>query len=390
MKLKTFQAAYYSKKLHKELPEIAIPTWSVEELWGKKDGEYCFRNLLVGDAKDCAALWEEWKHSGIIVQDLEYAFYVLQQNFLFSGQRHTRWALYAGLAVEPNSIFIHEDVSPAGVENTHARMLENKADLTPIYVGFSEERRDIFAQMLQTAVKGLSPLLHYKESPDASHTLWRVGDPPTVKALETFFLQESLYLLDGHHRWSAALRVHSSKQGDGRMLACISSMGREDVLNLPIHRAVLHEPWLLPDVGLKDLQRWGCVVAKSLPLGTLDLKIYLESLPKNQFYILFAQSPVLYQIEAPVGKKSTVVEVLEDMFASKLPSSRLVPGLEPQILLEELAMGQAQAVIFLGSISPEVVRATGERGGRLPRKSTRFYPKPALGIICRPWSLGEK
>jgi uncharacterized protein (DUF1015 family) len=65
--------------------------------------------------------------------------------------------------------------------------------------------------------------------------------------------------------------------------------------------------------------------------------------------------------------------------AACLPVARVEP------VLEQLAVDQAQAAFFLPPVRPSEVRAIALSQLRMPRKSTRFVPKPALGLICRPW-----
>jgi len=46
--------------------------------------------------------------------------------------------------------------------------------------------------------------------------------------------------------------------------------------------------------------------------------------------------------------------------------------------------GSAIAAYLLPGTTPDRVRAVVERGDRLPRKSTFFWPKPRTGMILMP------
>ena len=46
--------------------------------------------------------------------------------------------------------------------------------------------------------------------------------------------------------------------------------------------------------------------------------------------------------------------------------------------------GGAVAAYLLPPTTPDRVRAVVERGDRLPRKSTFFWPKPRTGIVMMP------
>ena len=47
--------------------------------------------------------------------------------------------------------------------------------------------------------------------------------------------------------------------------------------------------------------------------------------------------------------------------------------------------GEAAAAIFLPATSALRIREIVERGGRLPQKSTFFWPKPRAGLVIRPF-----
>jgi hypothetical protein len=63
-----------------------------------------------------------------------------------------------------------------------------------------------------------------------------------------------------------------------------------------------------------------------------------------------------------------------------------IPVSSPAQLLEQLALDQVQVGFFLPASTPAQVRAIALGRSRMPRKSTRFVPKPTLGLLCRPWT----
>lgn len=68
------------------------------------------------------------------------------------------------------------------------------------------------------------------------------------------------------------------------------------------------------------------------------------------------------------------------------PQATVMPVPSHELALQQLALDQAQAAFFLPASSPAQVRSVALSKLRMPRKSTRFVPKPALGLLCRPWS----
>ncbi len=52
--------------------------------------------------------------------------------------------------------------------------------------------------------------------------------------------------------------------------------------------------------------------------------------------------------------------------------------------VESVDRGAAQAAFFLNPTRVEQVLETARAGGRMPQKSTYFYPKPETGLVINP------
>lgn len=382
-----FLGATYSPRFRPLLHDLAVPMWSAAELWGEKESEFNFRSCLVGDAESCARQWRNWMATGVFSVDTEQSYYVLEHRFRFHDRECARWGVFGSVPVNDSCLKLHEDVFPDGVENTRDRFSRSAADLTPIFVGVEEGAVDDLRHLLQPLVQGKAAKLVYEENAVTKHSLWRVADASALNSIASFFAERNLYLLDGHHRVHGARENFRRGIGDGRLLACICSMASADLQILPIHRAVLCDEWLMPDKALAKLEAWNCdlVNRQRWTKESLPDFVHRESLASNEFWFVPAQSAEIFRYAVPQMKTNLVVEHIEQNLFANFSAASLLPVNDVDFLVEQLARGQAQAGILLSGVAPSVVRNYADAGRLMPRKSTQFFPKPAIGLVCRPW-----
>lgn len=386
-KIRRFTGLLYSEQHHTQLHNLIVPAWSADELWGEKSSEFSFRNALVGSSEDCAQVWRKWLQQGTIVPDAGDQVYVLRHEFSYAGKVYHRLGAFVACAVEPHTFRVHEAVSEQGVENARDRYAACQADLTPIFAGVAAEVAEKYHQILQRAHEDGELILACEERPGAIHHVFRVADRAHQNEILKFLEDEQLYLLDGHHRWQGALQNARAGNGDGYILACVTSMSPTDLLILPIHRALVKDSWLLPKNSLEELIKLGCTIVRKLAWSPDTLSSLLQEIDssQHQFYFLPVQSSELYLLELPHATDNSLTINSFEKLCDTIPDLHRVPVFGIPVLLEELASGQAQAGAFLPGLSAKEVCAVADRGAVLPRKSTRFYPKPALGLINRAW-----
>jgi hypothetical protein len=203
-----------------------------------------------------------------------------------------------------------------------------------------------------------------------------------------------LFLLDGHHRLAAARENYRLGMSDGRILACVCSMARSDTLILPIHRTVNYERWTLPEALAADLARAGSKVRELPGLRVNAIHDFLEThVSDGPFCVVqhsYATRPSLVELPRlgtlPPQLAGLSVAALDNGVMAEHPQATVMPVPGVDLALQQLAMDQAQAAFFLPASTPAQVRAIALSRLRMPRKSTRFVPKPSLGLLCRPWT----
>lgn len=384
--LSACKGAYYGKAERAKLAELAVPDLdTIEHLWGKPDTSAAYRNILVGDPNQRGELWQSWLASGRIQIAEKEALYILQQDFHFGGKEYSRFALMGAVLINSKQVKIHEDVVPEGVERARQATEACEGDVAAVFMGCAEPLGQRLRDSLQELCHNKKPLLAYEENAQSKHQLWEISDPAQVKILTELFTGQNLYLLDGHHRLAAAKENLKRGLGDGRILACICSMTELDTMILPIHRIVYFEPWLLPDRIHSDFAALNCRWSDQAFLHPEAILPQLQKMSGQEraCLVLHAHTNQFRKLNFP--EKNLTVEQLELFMQKKFSQAKVIPVADVNMVLTQLAQDQAQVAFFLPPIPADQVQAIAGNDLKLPRKSTRFIPKPALGLLARPW-----
>jgi hypothetical protein len=389
-----FYAAYYSADNRAQLSELALADLdTAEHLWGGPDNTRAFRNVLVGPPERRGEIWQSWISGGGIELSEEPLYYVLHHRQMIGKRQIDRWGFYAAIDVHEPGLFIHEDVFPEGVERARQAAEACESDMAPIFVGCEEKMGDGLRKLLRGATRGKPSLMHFQESKTTQHRIWPIQDPAVAKKLQEMFTGTPLFLLDGHHRLEAARENHRLGMGDGRLLVCICSMAASDTLILPIHRAVHYERWMLADMMTGDLVRAGCQLQELPELKVSKIPEFLEKHKQDTPFCVtlhsYADVPTLVTMPRVAGQAAALsaLSVVNFDFGvlTEHQGCTSIPVPSHEMALRQLAVDQAQAAFFLPPATPRQVREIALAKLKMPRKSTRFMPKPALGLLCRPW-----
>jgi len=395
--LTPFRAVRYSEKNQKNIGSLFVADLdTAEHLWGNADSSLSFRNLLVGPPEQRSQIWQAWLSSGDLELVDDPAFYVLSQEFSDTkGRKSTRWAAYGSADVLAEKILTHENVLPEGVERARQSTEACEGDVAPLFASLNENDGIVLRNTLQELCRDKKRLVQYRDSAGLEVCLWKISEPADVQSIQRIIGEGNLYLLDGHHRLAAAKANIKAGLGDGRILVCVCSMDAEDILIYPIHRLVYCERWMLPGIAVGDLVEAGCRVSPIVGRSPREIEAALaevERIGHPAAIMLHAHEDRLQEVS--FGAASSLPQVLQSLSVARLDlevlkdiKCSIIPTADLNLALEQLAQDQVQVAFFLPAVKQDQVRAAANAGITLPRKSTRFFPKPPIGLVCRPWLL---
>jgi uncharacterized protein (DUF1015 family) len=435
--LAPFRGVRYARDRVSGLAEVTSPPYDViahdiEDQLIAADPHNVVRLILPrhapghqGDVYDDAArTLHEWQHERILQPDPEQSLYVYEQATLHgrgngAGPADHPVVIQRGLIgalrlspLEAGVVRPHEDVAPGPVAGRLQLMEATQANLEPIYLLHDGSTRGASARIIdETAIR--RPPLADTATPDRiRHRLWAVTDPAELAAIAADLAPRSALIADGHHRYSAYLKLQARRRaaGDGPGpwdygLALLVDASAYPPEIGAIHRVI---PGLAP-AAAAELAKAAFTVRR-LPGGTSQLPAALDELADasrrgpaflvaggGEVRLLTDPDPVQLDAAMPPGRsarwRALAASVLQELLIARIwgisdsePDVRIVHNDAAEAVAQ--ADGAGGTAVICPSMSTWDVYDVAARGERVPRKSTSFGPKPRTGLVIRTFAQG--
>lgn len=339
-----------------------------------------------------------WREEGVLERDEHPSLYAYAQSYEHGGEARTRRAIFGALPLSPfeeGEVLPHEETHREPKEDRLALSEACEAQLSPIFL-LSPDPEARLDALVGRATEG-RPALHASTPDGTGHRLWPVAEGPLTRELERAVAASPLLIADGHHRYETALELHRRRpdlEGAGLVLAAVVSTADPGLVTLPTHRALRRPPegadgWPEALSGVFELEPvQGEPAGRGVPGadGAAPLTLVL---PGGQSWRLSPRPEPLRRGFQPEATDAGVV-------------------LFDRLVLRELYGLDAESAVERGLLSyhrdpEEAVATAGDRGGaflvpgleveqvwrlartrgRLPPKSTYFWPKLPSGLVLR-------
>jgi uncharacterized protein (DUF1015 family) len=323
-----------------------------------------------------ASLLHRWRTEGVL-RALPPAYYAYEMTWTdHEGVPRRVRGLLCAMTLEPwgGAILPHEHVMPGPVRDRLRLLRATRTHLSPVY-GTVAGPHPPLASALDEATSA-EPLFAVTDREAVTHRLWRV-DPDLP--FHRWLADDHLLIADGHHRYTTALAYRDERRaasGPGpwdRLLTFVVDAGAEHLHVLPYHRIQMAGRVPEPDLLLD---------------GADDLHDHLDD-ASGRVGILIADDPpaqAVLRVDAAMGP--AVVGLHHAWLDDQVPEEELRFTHEVDEALEAVRRGEARAAYLLPPTTPERILEVVERGERLPRKSTFFWPKPRTGMVLMPLDDG--
>ncbi len=320
-----------------------------------------------------AALLAAWRASGVLTVARAPHYYGYELRYPMDGAHHRLRGLVGALDLEPlgRSIVPHEHTMPGPIEDRLRLLRATKTHLSPIYgtiTGPCDRLDDLLDRTADVRPIGGS----VRDGEGVEHRMWAI---PGEEDVTSWLADEPLLIADGHHRYATALAYRDERraaEGPGpwdRILALVVDAGTEQVPVLPYHRIQVGG---VPPTGGQPVEDLTQVLASAD-----DLQLRYGTATK-------VAGAVRYRIHRLRGEPPTVLALHEQLLDRTAPGDALRfthVAAEADAAVRD---GSAIAAYLLPGTTPDRVRKVVQRGDRLPRKSTFFWPKPRTGMIMMP------
>jgi uncharacterized protein (DUF1015 family) len=343
-----------------------------------------------------AAVFEDWRDSGVLVRDDAPALWALEQDYTGpDGRRRSRHGFFARVKVEdygPGRIRPHERTHSGPKEDRLRLTRATHANLSPIFSLYDDPAGAAWGA-LAPHLEG-APWSEVTDEDGTVHRLWRVADPAAHAAVANALASAELLIADGHHRYETA-RVHHAEGGAGHVLMCLVALQDPGLTVFPTHRlltriddreslrATIERDFEVAPVDAGALEptgdgpvRMGYLDAhhrRPLMLTLRDPAIAAAALPDKPEPYRALDTAVLEALvlHGALGMSEDDISHLNGLdYARDSAQAR-----------ERVESGSAEAAFFMRATPVEQVRDVAATGESMPPKSTYFFPKVLTGMV---------
>ncbi len=156
---------------------------------------------------EAASLFRQWLKEGILIREDRESLYLYEVDYLHppTGQRRIRKGLVClvGLADFAEGVVKpHEKTFDTVIEDRLKLTKYCQAQFSQVFSLYSDKDNTVIGLLEQGQGK---PVGSVTDADGCVHSLKRITDPEIIKKVQYFFLEQSLYIADGHHRYTTAL-----------------------------------------------------------------------------------------------------------------------------------------------------------------------------------------
>lgn len=348
-----------------------------------------------------SARYDDWLASGVLRSDPGPALYLHRHAIPHNRSFVHRTGLLARVRLHDwhdRVILPHEATFPGPRAERLARLRAVDANLSPLYFLFRDPDGEVRRLLDERAAEDASAT--DADRMGGRHALVPLTDPELHQRLRQNFLQRTLFVADGHHRYEAAL-AHRDQQRqkfpglDGPsefVLALLVPVEDPGVLVRPTHRVLVGDDGFRLSTLLETLRRWfdlRCSDPREHRPGTGLFRVVGPE-PGQQWTACARPGDPHHALmpaeRGPAWKAlgvSAVAGVLESLVgAGTSAGERQVHDVvDEQAAIDKVRRGSAQAAFLLPTPSLDQLLAVAEQGDLLPPKSSWFDPKAPAGLV---------
>ena len=356
-----------------------------------------------------AELFDAWQRDQVLVREEEPALYLYTQTFKHpvTNQRVVRHGFVGGVALSPFSegkVLPHERTL-SGPKADRLKLMEaTRANLEPIF-GVYRDPTGASARRLEQIVARETTMIDATDPDGVQHRVWKLS-ASDAEAFQSDLATNTVFIVDGHHRYETALNYRSAHAGDDKLdsiLMFLAPMADPGLIILPTHR-VVHS---LTDANVSTVfermqEHFEMVSAATSEEGLAMLQ---QRTTRPSFLLIGGGRTVVASLKDNVDPSALLdptlprdlaeldVTILHEFIIERLlgvtkeaqasqTNLRYVKSADEAYA--EARKPDVQLVILMNATRLDQVERVAESGQVMPQKSTFFYPKLASGLLVNP------
>ncbi len=372
----------------------------------QQDGDSSADNRYTRAAADLAA----WRQAGILTRPDAPTFYVYDLRFEWEGKTYFRQHVFGLVRLEEwdkGVVKPHEHTLSGPKQDRLELLRTTRTQVSPVYCLY--RRRNTPAVSLAT-----DSVLYEVDVDDQHHTLSTAAGDPEIQKIREMLANSDFYIADGHHRYETALAYRNEcraaapnwtgEEPENFVLMAMTEASDPGLLVLPTHRLV-RVP--IPLDSIAKLERIFDVsrLDRTLDLDSGLARMAVDARSDMTALIVYGLEPGaahLVRLRDRVGVERLMPEgestawkrldvnvlqygILDALFG--IDDDRLRAGgavsyvQDPEAAMASIDAGSATCAFLLNATPVDQLLAVSDADGRMPQKSTYFYPKLPTGLV---------
>ncbi len=354
-----------------------------------------------------------WRANGVLALDERPAIYGYRQQFEWDARRYSRRAWFVALRLEEwekGVVKPHEHTLASPKADRLNLLRATRTQISPVYSLFRERAPS------ETQIADGTPLFDF-EADGQRHMLSAITDERGIAAFQAMLAASDVYIADGHHRYETALAYRdeiraraSSWTGDEPENFVLMAMTHHDdsgLLVLPTHRLV-HKPFNASEAMKRIHHYFGVKGARTsdpldatlrsvrevgnggetafVTIGVEGSRVHVLTLVDRsgvEALMPQEQSAAWKRLDVNVLQYGVLLDVFGIDDAALKAGGAISYIQDPADAQRAVASGAASCAFLISATPVEQVLAVSDVGGRMPPKSTYFYPKLPTGLVIR-------
>ena len=323
-----------------------------------------------------ASFLRSWREEGVLKPTAGPSLFAYEMGFHLHGRRRRVRGAIASVELRRlgDGIIPHERTMPGPVRERARLLRAVRTNLSPVFVVMDGPVPELAAFLDAEASR--APLRETTDELGTVHRLWASTDREALDRVLPTLSRQRLMIADGHHRYAVAFEYREQMRAEAgpgpwdEMMMLLVDGALEPPPVLPIHRLVRddgHAPFGI-EQRVKDLAE----VLASVDDDAMVCGVVHRS-----------DGELVHGIASLRGDPPLVC-ALHGEVLDKLPPERIRFVHDAAAAEAATAAGDADVAYLLPPTTVERVRRVVATGGRLPQKSTYFWPKPRTGMVLRP------
>ena len=368
----------------------------------------------------------DWIAEGTLIVDRRPAIYVHEQEFRDErGEVYVRRGFIALTRLaeyEERVVLPHERTLRGPKQDRLELMKATECNLSQIFFLYDDPNSEVDGVLFSPEAVGGPPKLEIETDDGIVHRIWAVDQVELTEKVEEAMAERHLLIADGHHRYETALayrnfrrRISEAEDREAPyeyVMGFFVNIHDPGLQVFPTHRVVHSVEGFDFQELRQKLEATGYFEVEAIPEGDVgEMEALRQGLERKGqecpsfafvspnaeqgFWVRYRgdEDAPFFDQELPEAVRRLDVSILHDgILEAFLGIDRT--ALEENSHLhyvkswknaeEALAKEDTQVVVFMNATPVEQVNEVCLCGGKMPQKSTYFYPKILSGLAINP------